>query len=1011
MKKSTLVLIVILCGYFHSDGQESLSQQKSERLFQTGLDLLSHHEYGASYKVFSDFIIANTFQDSRRADAEYYKAFCALNLYHGDGEKMLETYIATHPLYPKAISAYYDLAGFFYAEKNYAKASTYFSKVDFPSLGSEQQNTGRFRWGYSLFSQKNLKASLEQFNTIKAQGGQYGPAASYYAGFIESSNGDYSNALIDLKRAEANSAYSTVVPVMIANVYYKQKDDNNLLAYTEVVLKRENVKSSEEISLLAAEAYFRKTDYKKAATLYDDYIEKHEKNADRGVLYKAGYAAASVGDDDKALRYLKSSASDTDSVGVYAAYSLGLVYLQRKEKPLALTAFDLTRKFKKDPRLSEESLFQSAKINYDLGKPDIAISQFESLLKEFPQSSHSQEVKELLGQAYVNASNYNKAIEYIDALPRRTPAVDRAYQKATYLKGTELFNKEDYAQAVQFFEKSLHYPTDPEIVAEANYWMGEAYSVGRKYDQAIPPYEHALHSATGTSLVKDTRYGLGYAHYNLQEYDKALVSFREFATRSSTADPNYLDGIIRLADSYYATKAYSDALVYYRRAIQLNSPDADYAHYQSGIILAIERKYGEAGKEFDAVAKVPSSRFVEDAIFQRAQMDFEQSNYAAAVTQYTKLISSSKSSRLIPYALSRRAAAYYNLKNYDLTANDYITVFDQYATHPVASQDLLVQLQESLNLANRSGEFDRYIAQFKQVNPDVKGIESVEFEAAKNLYFSQNYPKAIDNISRYLISYPESPRLTEARYYEGESYYRLKDFSRSLDILKQIVDDGSFTMQNKVIGRVAELEFKLGKYDNSVQTFRRLSIIAANKKDQATAWNGLMESYYLLAQYDSADVYARKILEQGNVNISAQNKAALYLGKTAKARGDYETAKDEFLTALNTARDEYGAEAKYLLGEIFYLTKDYKQCAETLFALNTDFAAYQDWVGKSFLLLADNFIATGDAFQAKGTLKSLIDNFPRQDIKDQAKQKLTAIEQLELRKKAVEKVDTTGNEK
>ena len=170
-----------------------------------------------------------------------------------------------------------------------------------------------------------------------------------------------------------------------------------------------------------------------------------------------------------------------------------------------------------------------------------------------------------------------------------------------------------------------------------------------------------------------------------------------------------------------------------------------------------------------------------------------------------------------------------------------------------------------------------------------------------------------------------------------------------------------------------------------------------------------MESYYLLAQYDSADVYARKTLEQGSINANAQNKAALYLGKDAMAKGDYETAKDEFLTTLNTARDEYGAEAKFHLAEIFYLSKDFKQCKETLFELNNDFAAYDDWVGKSYLLLADNFLAMGESFQAKGTLKSLIDNFPLQSIKDAAREKLKTIEEEERKQKSLlEKSDTTG---
>ena len=1011
MKKGTLVLIVLFFGCYFSNGQETLSQQKPERLFQTGLDLLSHREYGASLSTFTDFLKVYPHADSRRADAEYYRAFCALNLYHADGEKLLESYIESHPRYPKAITAYYDLASFFYSEKNFSKASGYFSKVDFPALSIEQQNTGRFRWGYSQFSQKNLNGALDQFNTIKAGGGQYGPAASYYAGFIESAAGDYPNALIDLQRAEANNSYAAIVPVLIANVYYKQKNDEEFLKYSDAALARDNVSSADEISLLAGETYFRKGGYHKALTRYETYLEDHERNVSRGVLYRAGYSAYSIDNDELALRYLKLSATDTDSVGVYASYYLGLLYLKRQEKPLALTAFDLTKRSRKDIRLAEESLFLSAKINYELGSPDVAISEFELLLKDFPQSQHAVEVKELLSQAYVNANNYNKAIEYIDALPRRTPAVDRAYQKATFLKGTELFNKEDYALAVQFFEKSLQYPLDPVFALEANYWNGETYSIGRKYEQAIPFYEQALGlSAAKPEWVKDIRYGLAYSFYNLQQYDKALLGFKDFVSKSSPTDANYLDGIIRLADSYYVSKSFADALSSYRKAIQLNSVDADYSHLQCGIILGIQRKYAEAGTEFEWVAKNSSSRYADDALFQRAQIDFVQSNYTSAITNYTKLINASRSARLLPYAYTRRAASYYNLKNFDQTANDYIAALEKFPTHPV-SQDILLPLQEALNLANRSTEFDQYLLKFKQANPDAKGIESVEFETAKNLYFNQNYAKAIENLSRYVINYPESPRISEAKYYEAESYFRLKDLSKALGLYQEILNDPSFIMMGKAIARIADLEFKMGRYENAVIAFQRLSGMATNKKEQYTAWNGLMESYYLLATYDSTDVFAKKILEQGNINASAQNKASLYLGKTAMARGDYESAKDEFLTTLNTAHDEYGAEAKYLLGEIFYFSREHKQCYETLLALKSDFSAYDEWVGKAYLLLADNFLAMGEPFQAKGTLKSLIENFPRQDIRDAALEKLKVIEGEELKKKATEKSDTTGNEK
>src|SRR5690606_10513225 len=130
-----------------------------------------------------------------------------------------------------------------------------------------------------------------------------------------------------------------------------------------------------------------------------------------------------------------------------------------------------------------------------------------------------------------------------------------------------------------------------------------------------------------------------------------------------------------------------------------------------------------------------------------------------------------------------------------------------------------------------------------------------------------------------------------------------------------------------------------------------------------------------------------------------QNKASLYLGKAALAKGDVETAKDEFLNTLNTAQDEHGAEAKYLLAKLFYDQKSHKECYNTLISLNKDFAAYEGWVGRSFLLLADNFVATDDVFQARHTLQSLIDRSEEHTSELQSRENLVCRLLLEKKNK------------
>ncbi|HEX6889379.1 MAG TPA: tetratricopeptide repeat protein [Chryseolinea sp.] len=986
--------------------QDQLSQDRVEKLYRRGTELVNHSNYGAARHVFSDFLLAASPSDSRRGEAEYYVAFSALSLGHKDGEKLIDDFIEHNPSSPKASTAYYDLANFFYGESNYAKASNYFKKVDFPALTLDQQSQGHFKWGYSYFNQKKLDEALEQFNFVKRQSNAYSPAANYYAGFIEYSKGKFDEALFDLKKAEASPAYAKIVPYIIANIYYRQGRFDTLLEYTNSLKDRTDLANANDIAMLAAEAQYYKGDYKKALESYQKYLDNNAK-PESGLLFRAGYANYMAGNTAKGIEYLDKAAAAKDTVSYYASYYLGILYLKQGNKQYAFNAFNYAKKNPKDKKLAEESSFQLAKVAYDVGKPDVAIDEFERFLVTYPSSTHNVEVKELLAQAYVNGNNFNKAIEYIEALPNRSQYINQAYQKATYLKGSEAFNKADYELAVEYFSKSLEFPIDKQYVALASYWSGEAYSIGKHYDDAVSSYSRIISmSGVDDETLISTRYGLGYAHFNLEAYDKALTSFREFVNRGNKSTPNYADGLIRLADCYYVSKQYEEALASYNRARTIGSSDNDYVLLQSGVIYGIQRKYSDSRLMFaDMIRAYPKSQYRDEALFQQAQFEIEQGNYQAAADGLTQLIRNGSNSRYLPYAFLRRGASFFNLKQYDKTIADYINVIQQFPGHP-AAQEALIPLQEVLNSSGRSGEFEKYLAIVKKSNPDNKGLEGLEFETAKNFYFDQQYQKAITSLNGFVSSYPQSARSHEARYYIAESHYRLREYDKAFPIYKELGNDMTFNMAGKAVARVAEIEFKQGKYENAITSFQAVERMASNKRDQYNAWSGLMESYYFTKRYDSADVYAKKILEQGNVNAGATNKASLFLGKTAMARGDFDTAKDEFLNTLNAAQDEYGAEAKYLLAQIFFQQKDHKACYETLISLNDDFKAYQEWVGKSYLLLADNFTAMDDIFQAKATLQSLIDHFPLQHVKDEAKRKLNALDQLEAEKQKQTDADT-----
>lgn len=994
-----IVFILILIGFqFGSSAQNTMVQIDDDKYFRNGLDLFDKQQYAAARTAFEEYIHHEP-ESIKAVDAKYYIAFCAMSLYHNDGEFLLDQFVEQHDGHPKSVFAFYELGNHYFKNKDYTKAIDYLEKTDINKLTSEQRLETRFKLGYSHFNKKDFDKALSYFNNVKKGESPYTAAANYYAGFIEFRNGQYDEALTDLRRAEKDEAYAAIVPYMILNVYYKQERYNELLQYGEkVVASGRKVKNLEDFSLLIAESYFRQGQYGKATQFFQTYIENQPGKKDPEVKYRLALAYYNMEDFDRAEKYFKELAPDKNALGQSSSYYLGNLYLRSNNKNFALTAFENAAKMNFDPVMQEEAIFKQAKINYDLGNFDESIEALNNLATMFPNSERSNEANILLSEAYLKTSDYNKAIEHIEKIGDKDPRIKRAYQQVTYFKGTENFNNRKYRRAVQMFDKSLSYPEDQALVAKANFWSGEAYSIGKRYDDAIRSYKEVISIPfeNNSDEFLRARYGIAYAYYNSQQYDLALEHFEGFINnrKGNINKQFYDDALLRLADCYYVNKSYDNALANYQKAINTNSPDLAYAYFQKAVILGLQNNVAQARENFDRViSRYPSSTYADNAMYQKAQLDFEQGNYQSAASGFGKLISSRPQSSFVPHALLKRGFSNYNLQNYNQSKRDYERILDDYPSHSTASSAISA-LQEVLTLQNRTSEFDKYLAKYKSANPDNKSLENIEYESAKGLYNNQEYQKAIQSFQKYMNSYPGTANAYEAKYYMAESYYRLRQDDQALDFYYQVENDNKTSRVNKAVQRIAEIEFERANYNKAITYFEKLAKIARNKRQSYNAWSGLMRSHFYRENYPSVKEYANLILEKGNVSADATNKATLYIGKAEYAMGNFDMAMDQFMNTLNAAKDENGAEAQFLVGKILYEQQSYKRSIETLIDLNTNFGVYENWIGQSFLLIADNYIALTEYFQAEATLNSIIEKSPVKEVVDEARGKLQQLQQL-----------------
>ncbi len=141
--------------------------------------------------------------------------------------------------------------------------------------------------------------------------------------------------------------------------------------------------------------------------------------------------------------------------------------------------------------------------------------------------------------------------------------------------------------------------------------------------------------------------------------------------------------------------------------------------------------------------------------------------------------------------------------------------------------------------------------------------------------------------------------------------------------------------------------------------------------------------------------------------VGVAEQVALIKGKALFAQAKYALATDEFIKVLNGPVDENAVEAKYFMAKVLFQQQAFNKSLEMLFDLNRNYGSYPYWIGKSFLLIADNYLALGELLQAKATLKSIIENSPEKDIVEEARKKMKNVEVAE---KSVLAQDTTIQE-
>ncbi|UEG52377.1 tetratricopeptide repeat protein [Mucilaginibacter daejeonensis] len=931
-----------------------------------------------------------------KENAQYYEALCALELGNDDALKMFQQFIKEHPENPLSRLANYQIGRSYSKQRLYGDALLWFNKIDAKELTGKEYTEYKFRKGYAYFETGDMPYAQEQFAEVKDRRSPFQEDATFYYAYIAYLNKDYHVALVNFEKLKNSKKYESSYPYYITAVYFLDKRYDDVLNYAIPILNTTKQQHETEMLRIVAATYFAKGDFANAAKYYARFQDGDQnKTQNSQDSYQIGYANYKIGNDTKAVTELEKLVDKSDPYSQNGNYTLGSIFLKANNKRSARNAFQVASKLDFDKQLQEDALFEYAKLSYELDFNSQALEATRLYLRNYPRSPRLAEVKILLGETLLNSKNYKEAVEILEPIVANTPSASEAYQKVTYYRGLEFYNERAFENAIGIFLRSLQHPRDEKIVALTRYWLAESMYEVRKYSESVEQFEAFLENpeARNSGVYNYANYGLGYAAYGAEQYRKAATYFERFLSGGAKDKNTINDAVARLGDSYFVMKNYGRAMSYYDRLIASGSQSQDYALFQRGMIQGLQ---GSPDTKIatlnDVLTRYPNSDFADDASFEIAYTYFLKNQGDRAKTDLQAMIQKYPQSSYVPRALVTIGLIDYNANQDDLAVESFKKVVQTYPSTEEARQ-ALKQIEKIYTDRGDAQTFINYATTTPIGNYSAAEQESIMATAANNLYLKGDWNGTVSAVNGYYDKFRNKPIYEkQMRFIRAQALVNLNRTDEAVQDYNVILNDWTSAYTEKSLIAMSKLYISQKRYNEAVVFLKRLETNSEYKADYTFAINNLLMCYTQMEMPDDILHYVKLVRENEKSSEEDKFKTGLYAGKAYLANNDTTSAIKEFNYTLSNTKTVAAAEAKYNIAEIEYMKGNYKASLNTCFDLTKKFDNYDYWFAKAYLLMADNYVAMKDTYQAKATLQSLIDGYKgNDDILPAAKAKLQDI--------------------
>ena len=999
IKKSIGLLVIAISFSFQIIAQQSATYTSSLVDYQKALSLYNNQQYQAAQTMFSN-VKKTAQEDILQSNCAYYIANCAVRLNQQNADQLVEDFVKEYPTSTKRNTAFVDVADYYFDNSKYAYARKWYDKVDENALGRKEREKFYFNNGYTAFSTKQYKDAKKYLSKVE-NSQEFGSQAKYYIGFMAYEGDDYDQANAYFDQVSDQERYKEKLSYYQADLNFKLGKFEKAIELAKARLASSDDNEVSELSKIIGESYFNLEKYQTAIPYLKAYKGKRGKwnNTD---FYQLGYAYYKQKDYENAISEFNKIIGGNDAIAQNAYYHLGESYINLDKKQEALNAFRNASQMNFDLKIQEDAWLNYAKISYEIGNPYQSAPQvLAGYLEKYPNTGYKEEIETLLIDSYITSKNYKEALKLLEN--KNSFENKMAYQKVAFYRGLELYNEGNYQKAESLFDASLSEPRDPIFTSRATFWKAEADYNLTNYDDALVGFKQFQQQteASSTPEIENIDYNLGYTYFKLKNYGKASEYFNRFVANKKDDKVRLNDAYLRLGDGYFVSSQYQSAVSAYEKAIKLNEIDSDYPAFQKTISVGYTGQTSNKIKGLeDFIVAYPDSKLRDDALYELGNSYVKTNEVNKAMKAYNQLSSEYRMSSFVPKALLRQGLVYYNGSDNEQALTKFKKVAGDYPGTPEAVQAVSTARLIYIDLG-RVDEYARWVKQLDYVEVTDVDLDNATYEAAEKQYLDNNTESAIKQFNGYLNQFPNGLHALQAHFYVAQLYYKKDLLENAAPHYKYVLDASQSEFTEEALSRLSQFYLERKSWNQAIPLLKRLEAEANYPQNIVFAQSNLMKAHYQLEDYTNAVSYAEKVLGSSKIDNKIKSDAHIIIARSAMKTGNEDRAKSAYANVERVATGETAAEALYF--NAYFKNKEgrFEASNSSVQKLAKDFSGYKYYSAKGLVLMAKNYYALKDAFQATYILESVIQNFPEfDDVVSEAKTELNKIKREEAKTNA-----------